>query len=29
MIREKLEQYYSFVFEKELLDEIERIAKEV
>ena len=26
MIREKLEQYYSFVFEKELLDEIEQVG---
>lgn len=26
MIREKLDNYYSFVFEKELLDEIEQIG---
>ena len=26
MIREKLENYYSFVFEKELLDEIEQVG---
>ena len=25
-IREKLENYYSFVFEKELLDEIEQVG---